>query len=94
VGHFINRERATRATKAVRLAALGWTQEEIGEVLGVDQRTISLDTKNCESAKIGKSLGKTWNDKDVADYATRMMLPLTDAMAAAMVGRSRKSLTG
>lgn len=36
----------------LRLAMLGWTQKEIGELLGVAQRTVSDDlSRNCETAK-------------------------------------------
>ena len=82
--------RATRQTKAFRLAALGWTQEEIGEVLEVGRSTITEDVENCEIAKIDKSIGKLWNDKTIGNWSNRMAIPLTDAMA----GRSRESLTG
>jgi len=63
---------------------LGWTQEEIGERLGVDRRTIGLDAKNCHLAKISSELPEGWNDKGIAEVANRLDLPLTDAMAAAM----------
>jgi len=51
------------------------------ERLGVDQRTISLDTKNCHLAKIGKDLGPEWNDKGLAEWAKRSGIGLTDACA-------------
>jgi hypothetical protein len=86
VSHFINRARADRQTKAFRLSLLGWTQEEIAERLEVDQGLISKDMKNSEIGKIHNSIGKQWNDKGVAEWANRMAVPLTDAMAAAMVG--------
>lgn len=42
------------------VSAVSWTQEEIGDRLGVDQRTISLDTNNCHLAKIGNFIGEDW----------------------------------
>jgi hypothetical protein len=61
--------KADRATKAWRLAKLGWTQAEIATLFGVDQRTISLDTKNCHLAKIGNDLGPDWNEHGIAEVA-------------------------
>jgi len=49
----LSREREERRAKVLRLAMLGWTQKEIAELLGVSQQTVSVDTKNCDSAKIG-----------------------------------------
>jgi DNA-binding NarL/FixJ family response regulator len=49
----VSREREERRAKVLRLAMLGWTQKEIAELLGVSQQTVSVDTKNCDSAKIG-----------------------------------------
>ena len=86
VSHFLNRARATRATKAVRLAALGWTHAEIAEVLGVGRSTITEDVENSEIGKIDKSLGEKWNDRDVAEFSNRTAIPRTDALAAAMAG--------
>ena len=84
VSHILEREKVSREAKAWRLSMLGWTQEEIGERLGVDRRTISLDAKNSHLGKIGKDLPEAWNDKGIAEAANRLNLPLTDAMAAAM----------
>jgi len=87
VGHFINRAKASRETKAVRLSALGWTNQEIADRLDVkSEATIRLDRDNSELGKIANSIGKLWNTKSVAEWANRMAIPLTDAMAAAMVG--------
>jgi len=86
VGHILNREKATRAVKAWRLAALGWTQAEIGERLGASRVTITEDVGNSQLGKIDTLLGDGWNDKSVAEVAQRMDWPLTDAWAAAMQG--------
>lgn len=51
VGHILSREREERRAKVLRLAMLGWTQKEIGELLGVSQPTVSEDIRNCDSAK-------------------------------------------
>jgi hypothetical protein len=95
VSHFINRARADRQTKAWRLSRLGWTQQEIADRLGVSQQSASDDTRNSEIGKIGTALGESWNTTGVAEWANRMNVPLTDAMAAAMggmddVGRLKK----
>ena len=45
-----------------------------------------MDTENCNLAKIGKDLGKQWNEQGVAEWANRVGVSLTDAMAAAMKG--------
>lgn len=86
VSHIIERGRSSRAAKAWRLSQLGWTQAEIGERLGVDQKTVSNDRNNSQLGKIPEDLGEHWNDKGVAEVANRLGLPLCDAMAAAMVG--------
>ena len=53
--------------KALRLSMLGWTQEEIGERLRVDQGLVSKDMKNSHLGKIHKELGPHWNDKGLAE---------------------------
>ena len=84
VSHILEREKVSREAKAWRLSMLGWTQEEIGERLGIDQSAISRDMQNCHLAKIHNALPEGWNDKGIAEVASRLNLPLTDAMAAAM----------
>lgn len=86
VGHIINRDKASRATKAWRLAMLGWTQREIGERLGVDNSLISKTLKDSNIGKIQDIIGDNWNAQAVAETARRMDWPLTDSWAAAMVG--------
>ena len=67
VSHIINRAKANREAKAWHLSALGWTQRDIGERLGVDHKTISNDLgKNCSFAKIPQDLGEQWNEQGVA----------------------------
>ncbi len=87
VSHIINRAKANREAKAWHLSALGWTQRDIGERLGVAQKTVSDDvSKNCNLAKITQDLGEQWNEQGVAEWANRVGVSLTDAMAAAMKG--------
>ena len=47
--------------KAWRLSQLGWTQEEIGERLGVVQSVVSLDIENSYLGNIAGLLGDHWN---------------------------------
>jgi len=42
-----------------------------GARLGVSQDTISLDTKNSQLAKIHTDLGAGWNEKGIAELATK-----------------------
>ena len=51
VGHILSREREERQAKVLRLSMLGWTQDDIASHLDVSQPTVSVDIKNCESAK-------------------------------------------
>ena len=63
------------------------TQREIGERLGVSHQQISNDlANNCNLAKICQDLGEQWNEQGVAEWANRVGVSLTDAMAAAMKG--------
>jgi hypothetical protein len=84
VSHIIDRERDSRASKAWRLSKLGWTQEEIGDLLGVDRSLISGDVKNSHLGKIHETLGEHWNEKGIAELAQRLNLSLTDCYAAAI----------
>ena len=52
VGHILSREREERRAKVLRLSMLGWTNSEIGELLGVSYKTIERDGQNCETAKM------------------------------------------
>lgn len=52
VGHILSREREERAGKVLRLSMLGWTQREIGELLGVDRTVVSRDVRNSDSGKM------------------------------------------
>jgi hypothetical protein len=47
----VSREREERRAKVLRLAMLGWTQEEVAALLGVARTTVTGDVKNCETAK-------------------------------------------
>lgn len=51
VGHILSREREERQAKALRLSMLGWTQQEIAELLDVARTTITADVRNSESVK-------------------------------------------
>ena len=85
VSHILERERTSRSAHAWRLSQLGWTQREIGERLGVTHQQVSADlAENSQLGKTGQDLGADWNDKGLAEYATRCDLPLTDSYAAAM----------
>lgn len=86
VSHILEREKADRASKAWRLGKLGWTNQAIGERLGVNERTIRDDRENSHLGKIPNDLGPHWNDKGIAEVANRLNLSLTDCYAAALEG--------
>lgn len=86
VSHILEREKADRASKAWRLSKLGWTQQAIGEKLGVDRSLISGDVKNSHLGKIHETLGPHWNEKGIAELANRLNLSLTDCYTAAIDG--------
>lgn len=88
VSHILEREKADRASKAWRLSKLGWTQNAIGDKLGVKQNTVSGIIENSHLGKIDISLGEHWNDKGIAELANRLNLSLTDCYAAALDGLS------
>jgi DNA-binding XRE family transcriptional regulator len=46
IGPAVNRRKQSRDALAYKLHLLGWTQERIGEVVGVDRRTVSVIAKN------------------------------------------------
>lgn len=84
VSHLVERDKLSRANKAWRLSKLGWTQEEIGNLLDVARSVISEDVGNSHLGKIGKDLGEHWNEKGLAEVAQRLNLSLTDCFAAAI----------
>lgn len=86
VSHILERERASRASIAWRLSKLGWTQQEIGEKLGVTQGMIAQDIKNSHLGKINNDLGEHWNEKGLAEVAKRLNLTLIDCYAAVLEG--------
>lgn len=90
VSDILHRAKVGRETKAWRLEKLGWTQEEIGARLGVDQGLISKIMKNSNFGKIHKDLGPHWNAEGLADWAKRMEVGLTEAWAAAIDGMDDK----
>ena len=87
VGHILSREREERRAKVLRLAMLGWTQKEIGELLGVAQRTVSDDlSRNCETAKNAiRDLASQHIERDVKNCESAK----TDITAAATLSRVR-----
>lgn len=88
VSHILERERNGRANVAWRLGKLGWTQQQIGSLFGVDRSLISGDVKNSHLGKIHEVIGDNWNDKGIAEVANRLNLSLTDCYAAALDGMS------
>ncbi len=68
VSHIINRDKDERKAVVWRLAKLGFTQERIGKMLGVDRRTVGLDANNSHLGKIGTDLGANWSDQHIADW--------------------------
>ncbi len=84
VSHIVEREKADRQSKAWHLAQLGWTQQEIADLLGVTQPTVGADIKNCHLAKIYNDLPRGWNEQLLADTAKRLNVPYKDALAAAI----------
>ncbi|MDD3918156.1 MAG: DNA methyltransferase [Synergistaceae bacterium] len=84
VSHIVEREKADRQSKAWHLAQLGWTQQEIADLLGVTQPTVGADIKNSHLGKIYNDLPRGWNEQLLADTAKRLNVPYKDALAAAM----------
>ena len=52
---------------AWRLSKLGWTREQIGELLGVDQDQVSRDMQNSHLGKLHNDLAPDWNDKGIGN---------------------------
>jgi DNA-binding XRE family transcriptional regulator len=88
VSHITERERRSRSVKAWRLTKLGWTQAEAGQRMGVSQQTVALDTKESHLQVLGSRLGANWNEKGLAQEAERLDLPLTEAWAAILDGKT------
>jgi transcriptional regulator with XRE-family HTH domain len=86
VSHIVQAWRREREIIAWHLHKLGWTQEEIGEKLGVDQSVISRIMQNGNPAVLHKSLPSDWNDRLIQQEAERLGIPLIDAWAAALDG--------
>jgi hypothetical protein len=91
VSHILDREKASRASKAWRLGKLGWTNEEIGVLLGVTEGSVRDDRKNSHLGKIANDLGEHWNEKGIGELANRLGLSLTDCYAAALDGLDDKA---
>ncbi len=79
------RQNAKEQVGIYRLNALGWTQEEIGKVVGLAQRTIS--ERLADLAKLPKLL-KSHLDRgeSVSDIAEQLKIDLTLAWALALEG--------
>lgn len=90
VSHILERERASRSSKAWRLSQLGWTQEEIGTLLGVTRQQVGNDANFSQMGKICETLGEHWNEKGISELANRLNMSLTDAYAAALEGLNDK----
>jgi len=87
VSHITDRWRRSREVQAWHLYQLGWTQEEIGEKLGIAQQTVSdVLTENGHLADFGKLIGPNWNEKGLQQEAERLGIPLIDAWAATLDG--------
>jgi len=71
VSGILAQKRMGRDALMYKLSLLGWTQEQIGEVIGIDQRTVSYSTKKFnEFNSLVKSdfFEKDKSLKEVADY--------------------------
>lgn len=89
VSDIIARSKVGREVKAWRLARLGWTGKEIGEKLGVSQKSADDFSKNCQVAEITKLLGENWNPRGLSDVREKLgseSVKESDAWAAAMDG--------
>ena len=53
------------------LSQLGWTQQEIADLLGVARSTVKEDVENSHLGKIDISLPPIWNEQLLADTAQR-----------------------
>lgn len=79
------KQRAGQEATIYRLNALGWTQEEIAEVVGLDQSAISKKLCNlAKSPKLIKSLLERGDS--VEEVAEKLGLDLTTAWAMALEG--------
>jgi len=87
VAHITQAWRREREIIAWHLHKLGWTQEEIGEKLGIARRTVGdiLGEKR-QLALFAKNLPSYWNDRLLQQEAERLGIPLIDAWAAALDG--------
>jgi hypothetical protein len=86
VGHILSREKEQRQWSAVRLAMLGWTQQEIGDLLGVSRQTITEDAKNSGSGVSGiRALAKDRVERH--EIARRFNLPPTLVEAVVLSGQ-------
>jgi hypothetical protein len=87
VAHIIQAWRRERGIIAWHLHKLGWTQEKIGEKLGVDRRTVSVIlAEKRQMTVFGKDLPPDWNDRLIQQEAERLGIPLVDAWALALDG--------
>lgn len=65
VSDILARRREERASKALRLSLLGWTQAQIAERLGVDERTLRRIGQNFESKDLSGLLDSGHTDDDI-----------------------------
>ena len=62
------RQRGTRNNLIYRLSFLGWTQEEIADVVGLKQNTISMIIKNANFSKIDNDYQNGKSAEEIANY--------------------------
>lgn len=86
VGHILSREREERQSKVLRLSMLGWTQQEIADLLDVSQPLVSTDIRNCDSAKTNiRQLSEGRTERH--EIARRFNLPPTLVEAITLDGK-------
>ena len=92
VGDILAKRREERSAKAWRLSSLGWSQSEIGKVLGVTQKCIHDDLYQIQD--LGKGItSQLASGLPIAEVAQRHGLPLQLVWAMALDGKDDQERT-
>ena len=87
------KQKAKRDRIIFKLSMLGWTQEEIANVTGINQQSVSNITKNGEIAKMRNSISDWLSQgKTVEEAAEKLEIDATLAWAVHLQGKWKSIL--
>jgi DNA modification methylase/plasmid maintenance system antidote protein VapI len=88
IGEEVRRRKVTRDAQILRLHLLGWKQDEIADIFGLDRSTVSKNVKNLTSQFIHIQEQFYDKHKSVEEIAEFYGLDITTAWAIILQGKS------